>query len=689
MASIKFVEGFQQTLNSDYINTLKEIPSWRNKLSKALEKYVEQLPSLSRKPYQNVMKVLFQLDTYDQVSPSLYHHNAILEQILILFHIILETDGDFAVNNTNAKSSIYKLNNNSSGNLLSKAKKHSFSYPDCALMFKVFNTNFLRKFCIEERDLDYCKEINKILTILARFIEKDNINDIVFKCIFANARAFVIESYEEDDDVAEQISINKNLLNKLITTLIDHNEIKTALKVLVEAKIDLNKDKREFIKKQVIGCKEKSFDINVFNFMKRCKYNHLFEDIITKSILENRLLNYIIWFNNDMFKQINFERLNLIFEMLSYLKNTEDFDTSIKNGLKLLKASFEHYLKANEQISKTSSCKLIDLIISEISIIEKEPMFDDLQQSNENEYIEPDYTLWSQRWESAILERLSTSKDEEFIQWVSNNTDLITTTDKNFQSEFDYYIFKKFKKQVPTKTSSLNLKTFTLAKDIKKRLVIHNMGMLLATELFEIKYLINEQAKTINFIVKYKLNDDSIDKNMLDFSCRDDSGLLHTIDVNSVKILRVQDWSKYLDHKTTLRFKILMNSGKKYVFDVEFYLYLNKLFTKHEDLDLESFECEWNHQSNKMAQKIDINYDKFVIHLSKLKKYNVQVLNKSNDCFYVAASLQTIDLQQVDILSVMKLNNQLSWDIELTNNIADTTVSEIINKSFIEIFKNI
>jgi len=215
------------------------------------------------------------------------------------------------------------------------------------------------------------------------------------------------------------------------------------------------------------------------------------------------------------------------------------------------------------------------------------------------------------------------------------------------------------------------------------------MGMLLATELFEIKYLINEQAKTINFIVKYKLNDDSIDKNMLDFSCRDDSGLLHTIDVNSVKILRVQDWSKYLDHKTTLRFKILMNSGKKYVFDVEFYLYLNKLFTKHEDLDLESFECEWNHQSNKMAQKIDINYDKFVIHLSKLKKYNVQVLNKSNDCFYVAASLQTIDLQQVDILSVMKLNNQLSWDIELTNNIADTTVSEIINKSFIEIFKNI
>ncbi len=72
MASIiKFVEGFQQTLSFDYINTQQRDTFLENKLSKSLEKYVEQLPSLSRENHiKNIYEGFVQLDTYDQVSPS-------------------------------------------------------------------------------------------------------------------------------------------------------------------------------------------------------------------------------------------------------------------------------------------------------------------------------------------------------------------------------------------------------------------------------------------------------------------------------------------------------------------------------------------------------------------------------------------------------------------------------------------
>lgn len=185
MSDTKFIEGFQSSLKDDYIKTLKGIPLIRNDLVKSLTKYINQLPSVSKKPYTNINKILFQLDTYDQVSSNLYQYNEILQQLITLFSIIIGNDD---VEDKSTKSSMYKLNNNSSGNLLAKTKKHTFSYTECNLMFKVFNSNLIKKFVADERDFDYCKDINTYLTIITRIADIERLETIAYNFILMNAK---------------------------------------------------------------------------------------------------------------------------------------------------------------------------------------------------------------------------------------------------------------------------------------------------------------------------------------------------------------------------------------------------------------------------------------------------------------------------------------------------------------------
>lgn len=682
MSDTKFIEGFQSSLKDDYIKTLKTIPLLRNDLMKSLKKHINQVPSVSKKPYTNINKILFQLDTYDQVSSNFYQYNEILQQLITLFNVIIETD-DVIDDRTTTRSSMYKLNNNSSGNLLAKTKKHTFSYSECNLMFKVFNSNLIKKYVTDEKDFDYYKDINTYLTIITRIAEIDTLNVIAYKCISMNAKILVLDD-DCDSDLMDQVLLNKSILNKFIKSLMKKNQIDVALKIIFESR---NEDHylKDFVKHAVFEIDESEFNMNVFIFMKKCLQNNIYQDIIKNSTMENRLLNHIIWFNNNLIKVINFKKLNVLFEILIFINENEMYENNIVNVLLLLRNSLESYINVHSDLEKTSLFKLASFIVSEVSTIERE------QNSNSNfhidsDYIEPDYNLWSPLWEDEILKKLDTTDDNEFIQWARNNTSITTNVVQQAQDKFDHYIFKKFNKHISSKSHSIDVKTFNLNKDVRKRLIVHNMGILLNSNLFDIKYLINDKTKSITFILKYKLNDDTININMLDFECLDTSGLLHVMNVNTLKILRVQNWSKFKNEVSTLRFKVLMDSGKKYIFDAGFRLYLNKLFIATSDINKDEFEANWNIASNKLFQTIDVTYDKLVIHLGKLKKYYLQVLNNVNDCFYIKASLQTIELKTVDIFCTLILNNHLKWDVMVCNNTEDLRNNEIVNETFMELF---
>lgn len=678
MSDTKFIEGFQSSLKDDYIKTLKGIPLLRNDLVKSLTKYINQLPSVSKKPYTNINKILFQLDTYDQVSSNLYQYNEILQQLITLFSIIIGNDD---VEDKSTKSSMYKLNNNSSGNLLAKTKKHTFSYTECNLMFKVFNSNLIKKFVADERDFDYCKDINTYLTIITRIADIERLETIAYNFILMNAKVFVLDD-NCDSDLAEQVMLNKKILNSFIKSLIKKNQSDVALKLILESR---NEDSRfkDFLRQAVLGTDESRFSMNEFNFLKRCFQSGLFQDVIKVSTVKNKLLNHIIWLNNNLIKVINFERMNVLFEILIYISENELHEHSINNASLLLRNTLDGYMKTHSDINKTSLFKLVSLIVSELSSIEGQNNNSDF--SVDLEYTEPDYNLWSPLWEDEILKKLDTSDDKAFIQWVGNNTNITTNVVQQAQDNFEHYILEKFNKNISATSHSVDVKTFTLSKDVRKRLIVHNMGILSSSSLFDVKYLINDKTKTINFIVQYKLGDDSINTNMLDFECLDNSGLLHVMSVNTLKILRVQNWSNYKNEMTNLRFKVLMDSGKKYIFDVEFRFSLNKLFIETSEINKDQFETDWKNASSKLSQTVDVTYDKLVIHLGKLKKYDLKVINNGNDCFYVKASLQTIELQTVDVLCTLRLNNHLNWDAVVCNNTVDLKNNEIVNETFMEL----
>lgn len=677
MSDTKFIEGFQAALKEDYIKTLKGIPLLRNDLVKSLTKHINQLPSVSKKPYTNIIKILFQLDTYDQVSSNCYQYNEILQQLITLFNIIIDTE----VVEDKATKSMYKLNNNSSGNLLAKTKKHTFAYTECNLMLKVFNLNLIKKFVADERDFDYCKDINTYLTIISRIADIERLDTIAYKCILINAKIFVLDD-NCDIDLTEQVMLNKKILSSLIIMLIKKNQVDVVLKLILESRNEDNRLK-DFVRQVVLGADESRFSINVFNFMKTCFQSGLYQDVVKTSTVKNKLLNHIIWLNNNLTKMINFERMNVLFEIVVYIKENQLHEHNIGNALLLLKNSLEGYIKNHGDISKTSLFKLVNLIVSELSSIEGENNNSDFP--NDFEYTEPDYNLWSPLWEDEILKKLETTDDKAFIQWVGNNTSITTNVVQQAQDKFDHYIYEKFNKHIASPSPSVDVKTFTLTNDIRKRLIVHNMGILLSSYLFDVKYLINDKTKTIDFILQYKLGDDSINTNMLDFECLDNSGLLHVMTVNTLKILRVQSWPSYRNETTTLRFKVLMDSGRKYIFDVDFRFPLNKLFIETPEINKDQFDTDFSNNSNKLSHTIDATYDKLVIHLGKLKKYHLQVLNITNDCFYIKASLQTIELKTVDVLCTLRLNNHLNWDAMVCNNTVDLKNSELVNETFMEL----
>lgn len=683
MSDTKFIEKFQSSLNDDYIKTLKSIPLLRSDLIKSLTKHINQLPSVSKKPYTNINKILFQLDTYDQVSSNLYQYNEILQQLISLFNIVINTDG--VVEDKDTKS-MYKLNNNSSGNLLAKTKKHTFSNSECNLIFKVFGSNLIKKFVADERDFDYCKDINTYLIIISRIADIEKLETIAYNFILMNAKVFVLGD-DCESELAEQVVLNKKILNTFIKSLIKKNQVDVALKLILELRKedDLLKD---FVRQAVLGVDESSFNMDLFNFMNTCYKSSLFQDVIKISTIRNKLLNHIMWLHNNLTKVINFERMNVLFEIIVCIRENELYEQNIGNVLLLLRNSLEAYIKNHSDINKTSLFKLVNLIVSELLSFETE------QNSGSDlpiniEYIEPEYNLWSPLWEDEILKKLDRTDDNAFIQWVGNNTKIKTNVVQQTEDKFESYIFEKFNKHISSSSHSADVKSFTLSKDVRKRLIVHNMGILISSSLFDIKYLINDKTKSINFIIQYKLGDDSINTNMLDFECGDNSGLLHVMGVNTLKILRVQNWPNYKNELTILRFKVLMDSGKKYIFDVEFRLSLNKLFVETSEINKEQFEGDWKNGFNKLIRTIDATYDKLVIHLGKLKKYNLKVLNNTNDCFYLKASLQTIELKTIDVLCTLRLNNRLNWDAVVCNNILGLTNNEKVNETFMELLLSI
>lgn len=309
-------------------------------------------------------------------------------------------------------------------------------------MFKVFNSNLIKKFVADERDFDYCKDINTYLTIITRIADIERLETIAYNFILMNAKVFVLDD-NCDSDLAEQVMLNKKILNSFIKSLIKKNQSDVALKLILESR---NEDSRfkEFVRQAVLGTDESRFSMNEFNFLKRCFQSGLFQDVIKVSTVKNKLLNHIIWLNNNLIKVINFERMNVLFEILIYISENELHEHSINNASLLLRNTLDGYMKTHSDINKTSLFKLVSLIVSELSSIEGQNNNSDF--SVDLEYTEPDYNLWSPLWEDEILKKLDTSDDKAFIQWVGNNTNITTNVVQQAQDNFEHYILEKFNK---------------------------------------------------------------------------------------------------------------------------------------------------------------------------------------------------------------------------------------------------
>ncbi|CAI8508321.1 unnamed protein product [Hanseniaspora opuntiae] len=107
-------------------------------------------------------------------------------------------------------------------------------------MFKVFNSNLIKKFVADERDFDYCKDINTYLTIITRIADIERLETIAYNFILMNAKVFVLDD-NCDSDLAEQVMLNKKILNSFIKSSIKKNQSDVALKLILESR---NEDSR-------------------------------------------------------------------------------------------------------------------------------------------------------------------------------------------------------------------------------------------------------------------------------------------------------------------------------------------------------------------------------------------------------------------------------------------------------------
>ncbi|XBW38161.1 hypothetical protein QEN19_003757 [Hanseniaspora menglaensis] len=501
-------------------------------------------------------------------------------------------------------------------------------------------------------DLDYCDVVNKLAYIISENIKSGTINAKVnYYNLFLDQKYKFINGEIIDQDIELMIGKNYKYLHAILDELIEiclwnpecEDELLTLnilmfsrnenniVNPLINLYFESSKQHVNLINK-IIATKRQSFQGFVFlkNFAKINGKNAL-----NKSILKNKAINFLTYFITTA--DISKTSLYILLEIITY----QDYTLSSKT-LKSFKEKIDNLL-LDFKLTKFES-KFLLLLKATLS---KNTTYT-LKTELETKYKEPHYTLWSAKWTDLIYEKLNDEhQDINFIKWVIDNTDIPITESflkiqyekslpqhkllwemflGKFNSKIDQYIFEKC--GLVSQLESLDYKEnyedslITLNRVLQKRFLFYDVGVLFESEFYKVNYIFTNES--LKFVIG-------------------NIASLKSADVSIERLKKIGDlefeFSKSIDiclKPLIVDIKLRTNDHRFFCKRIELQVFLNKMFIETKDMNQAQFEkffalCEFK----KVTRNIHTDHDSFIIFLSKLKRYNLKMININNDLMYL------------------------------------------------------
>lgn len=544
-------------------------------------------------------------------------------------------------------------------------------------------------------DLDYCKLVNKLLIIITEHFDDSGINvKLHYYNLFLDYSYKFLNGEVLDNDVTELIEINYKFLTLLLDKVVLRSIKLRSEKDLSTLNVILfSSNERDVFNSFISLYLENNNDyIKLVNIIIASEELTLQEFILISnfaSIKDNKVVPNNLLTN----KAINF---------ITLVISKPDLSIDILHTLLIIvnKQIVVGSSTTDSLLRKLSSIQLKKLTASQKSLIQliQNKIITNKSESSEaieesTTYKEPHFTQWSVQWDDLIYKQLNNElQDINFIKWVMQSTDIaISASFLKLQYEratpntkhewgkllgvYDDGIDAFLSQKCGFSTNFSDIKksedvVVGLNSLLKRRLVTYDFGVLFECEFFKINYIF--EADNLKFVVK-------------------DIGELKTAEVfidgwekvDCLKYKFVKDLHTVSD-SIVLDFKLRTFDDKLFCTKIEFKIYLNKFFVYTQDMSRPQFESFFsalieNSVENNEKITIKTDFDKFIIFISKLKKYNIKTINVNNDLYYLYTMMTTEAEEKIGILSKVYLTDTGDWQINTVSTYKSSLVSKLFN----------